>query len=87
MDVTARFGKNLACRRHDAGLTQAELAARASMHRTEVSLLERGERCPRIETLLKLVGAFWVDPAGLLERIAWVPEPGGDGRYVVPDPH
>ncbi len=79
MNVAARFGNNLARLRHDAGLTQADLAARVSMHRPEVSLLERGRRCPRIDTLLKLAWALSLDAAALLEETASVPEPRGDG--------
>ena len=38
--------ENLERLRDRAGLTQAELGYRASLHRTEISLLERGGRLP-----------------------------------------
>ena len=41
-----RFGENLERCRERAGLTQAELGYQASLHRTEISLLERGKRLP-----------------------------------------
>ena len=50
------FGKNLhRCR---SGLSQETLAVCASLHRTEIGLLEREERLPRIDTLLKLAGGL-----------------------------
>jgi transcriptional regulator with XRE-family HTH domain len=44
-----RFGQNLARCREGADVSQEELSFRASIHRTEVSLLERGERMPRVD--------------------------------------
>ncbi len=43
----------------------------AGLHRTEVGILERGERKPRIDTLVKLASALEVTPEALLEGIAW----------------
>jgi transcriptional regulator with XRE-family HTH domain len=37
-----QFGVNLAAERKKAGLSQEDLAFRADLHRTEVSLIERG---------------------------------------------
>jgi len=42
-----QFGRNLARERERVGLSQEELGVRASLHRTAVSQLERGERVPR----------------------------------------
>ena len=61
VDVAKRFGANLARARRAAGLTQEELALRASVHRTQVGLLETGKRQPRIETVVKLAGALSID--------------------------
>ncbi len=46
MDVAGVFGDNLARCRRAADITQEELSVRASLHRTEVSQLERGLRIP-----------------------------------------
>lgn len=86
MDVAERFGLNLARLRQASGLTQADLAARTSIHRTEVSLLERGRRRPRIDNLVKLAGALSVDVDALLEGIAWVPPSIGTGHFELPGP-
>jgi transcriptional regulator with XRE-family HTH domain len=78
VSVAERFGQNLARLRERAGVTQEDLAFRASLHRTEIGLLERGGRIPRVDTLAKLAGALGVPPAELLDGIVWEP---GDVRY------
>jgi transcriptional regulator with XRE-family HTH domain len=77
MDVAAQFGDNLARCRKLADVSQDELSVRASVHRTEISQLERGLRIPRIDTLAKLSGSLEVEPSELLEGIDWSP---GDVR-------
>ena len=67
MDIAARFGDNLARCRKRADLSQDELSVRASLHRTEISQLERGLRLARIDTLVKLIGS--------LDGMGW--DPGG----------
>jgi len=42
--IAVRFGKNLARCRKLADLSQEELSVMASLHRTEISQLERGLR-------------------------------------------
>jgi transcriptional regulator with XRE-family HTH domain len=76
--VADRFGENLARHRKRAGISQEELGYRASLHRTEVGLIERSERVPRIDTLLKLAGALELPPERLLEGMSWSP-----GRIAV----
>ena len=46
---------------------------RASLHRTEIGLLERGARVPRIDTLIKISSALAIPPGELLEGIDWTP--------------
>jgi transcriptional regulator with XRE-family HTH domain len=78
--VAERFGENLRRVRRREGLSQEQLAVRASLHRTEVGVLERRGRACRIDTLIQLAGAMAVAPGELLDGIAWIPgpEPGGD---------
>ena len=56
-----------------APYTREETGIRASLHRTEIGLLERGERTPRIDTLVKVAGAVGANPADLLAGIDWKP--------------
>lgn len=80
--VAERFAGNLLRARESAGLSQEELAFRAALHRTEIGLLERGVRMPRIDTLAKLAGALDVEPVALLAGIAWDPGDFRPGDFV-----
>ncbi len=81
MTVSERFGENLMIYRKRAGLSQEELGFRASLHRTEISQLERGVRLARIDTLVKLAGALSVPPGDLLRGMAWLPGGTRIGRF------
>jgi len=72
-DFARLFGKNLRHHRKAADLSQEELSFRASLHRTAVGQLERGERVARADTLVKLAGALDIPAGTLLEGIAWRP--------------
>jgi transcriptional regulator with XRE-family HTH domain len=78
IDIAARFGDNLARVRKLADLSQEELSVRASLHRTEISQLERGLRIARVDTLVKLAGSLEVSAEELLAGLDWSP---GDVRY------
>ncbi len=71
--VADRFGENLRRLRRRADVSQEALGVRASLHRTEVGLLERGARVPRIDTIVKLAAGLDVAPAALLSGITWTP--------------
>lgn len=85
MDVAGIFGDNLARCRRAADITQEELSVRASLHRTEVSQLERGLRVPRIDTLIKLAASLEADPKELLTGIIWRPGDVRLGNFKGPD--
>jgi transcriptional regulator with XRE-family HTH domain len=75
--VADRFGENLRRLRRRADVSQEALGFRAELHRTEIGLLERGARVPRIDTIVKLAAGLDVAPAALLSGITWTPgEPG-----------
>jgi transcriptional regulator with XRE-family HTH domain len=84
MNAAQRFGKNLARFRKAAELSQEEVSARASVHRTEISQLERGLRVPRIDTVAKLAGALEIDPGDLFDGIKWEPGSMRPGRFELP---
>ncbi len=48
------FGERLRCLRIQAGLSQEVLAERAGIHTTYVGQLERGEKNPTVDTVMKL---------------------------------
>jgi transcriptional regulator with XRE-family HTH domain len=68
-----RFGLLLTRRRMHAAMSQEELARLVGIHRTEISLLERGGRRPRLDTLLQLAAGVETEPAELLDGMRWVP--------------
>jgi transcriptional regulator with XRE-family HTH domain len=71
-----RFAANLRRARSAAGISQEELGARCELHRTEISLLERAGREPRLATIVKLAGALGTGAAELCEGISWRAEAG-----------
>lgn len=71
MDKRDRFAVNLRRARDVAGISQEELADRCELHRTEVSLLERGGREPRLGTMVKLATALGTTPEELCKGISW----------------
>lgn len=81
--LAQRFGKNLVTARKAADVSQEGLAFLASLHRTEVGMIERGIRLARIDTLVKLAGALEVSPADLLQGIDWKPTDPRVGSFQV----
>jgi transcriptional regulator with XRE-family HTH domain len=51
-EVRRRFADNLRLLRERAGISQEALAKACDLHRTEVSLLERCQRSPRLDTMI-----------------------------------
>jgi transcriptional regulator with XRE-family HTH domain len=71
MEPRDRFAVNLRRARQSKQISQEELGFRCDLHRTEVSLLERGGREPRLGTLVKLAGALDTSPEALCAGIQW----------------
>ncbi|MGH7489152.1 MAG: helix-turn-helix transcriptional regulator, partial [bacterium] len=72
LDVARRFGENLRRVRRQADISQEELGFRSGLHRTEVGLLERGARVPRLDTLLKLAAGLGIRiESPLFEGMSW----------------
>ena len=69
--VRKQFAANLRYYRDRAGLSQEALADICDLHRTEISLLERCKRSPRLETIVILSrGLELGSPGELLEGIS-----------------
>jgi transcriptional regulator with XRE-family HTH domain len=87
LTVAQQFARNAVRCRKRAGFSQEEVGFRASLHRTEIGLLEQGKRMPRIDTFVKLATALEADPAELLHGINWnfpIPAPR-TGTFRVSD--
>jgi transcriptional regulator with XRE-family HTH domain len=84
-DIARQFGANLVRARKRAGLSQEEVGWLASLHRTEIGLLETGSRTPRIDTLIKLASALDVPvDCELLAGITWSPASTQVGAFSLP---
>lgn len=64
-----RFGANLRWIRRREGVSQMELGGEANIHRVGVGAIERGERGPKLHTILKLAWTLEVPAAVLLHGV------------------
>jgi transcriptional regulator with XRE-family HTH domain len=70
-EIRKQFAANLRAARERSGLSQEALAEACQLHRTEISLLERCKRSPRLETLVILArGLELGSPGELLKGIS-----------------
>jgi len=74
MQPRDRFAINLRKARQKARISQEELGFRCDLHRTEISLLERGGREPRLGTIVKLSSSLGVTPEELCAGVRWNPK-------------
>jgi CheY-like chemotaxis protein len=68
VELQLLLGNAIKQQRSALGISQEELAARAGLHRTYVSEVERGERNPSIASIEKLAQALEVSFTSLFER-------------------
>jgi transcriptional regulator with XRE-family HTH domain len=52
-------------------MSQEELSRRSGVHHTETSLLERGGRIPRLDTVIKILEGTNADPRDLFDGVGW----------------
>ena len=87
MDASAEFvaaivGPRIRRIRRGQELSQEALADFAEIHRTQISLIEHGERLPRVDTVIRLAGGLLVPPCELLDGILWEPRGHRPGRMI-----
>lgn len=68
MDLCA-IGARIKTARERAGLTQEDLAAELEMSPTHISVLERGVKAPKLETLVKIANTLHVSTDVLLQDV------------------
>jgi len=66
MDLLTRFAGNVPRLRAKKKLSQKALADKVGISVSYVSMLERGQRSPPLETIEKMAKALGVPPAALL---------------------
>lgn len=78
-DSASAFGRIVRARRLAAELSQEELAARAGLHRTFISMIERGTRNPSLDVIRKLAAGLSTTGTTLVEETE-LAEAAPDGR-------
>lgn len=63
------FGAEIRRRREAIGISQEDLAFRAELHRTYISLLERGRRNPTIGVVAQLAGALGTSMTAIIREV------------------
>ncbi len=66
MDLLGRFATNVRRLRAKKSLSQKALADKVGISVSYVSMLERGQRSPPLETIEKMARALGVPPSSLL---------------------
>jgi len=69
VEARQRFARNLRAHRTRLGLSQEALGDACDLHRTEISLLERAGRDPRLSTIVRIARALKIPPAELLDGV------------------
>ncbi len=82
-ELALRLGEILKAARERAGISQEELGMRAGLHRTAVGQLERGERTPRADSVIRLAGSLGIPAGDLLAGVVWNPSVYQVGDYTV----
>lgn len=68
-NINIRFGKLIATKRKELGISQEELCFRCGVHRTYVGAIERGEKSPTLTTIEKLSEGLNISIANLWEAL------------------
>ena len=74
MAIAPRVGRIIRKYRENAQLSQEELAERSGLHRTYISLVERGRRNITVDALNQIAEALEVYPSRLMSEAEKEPE-------------
>ena len=66
--IGKKFGEAMRELRVSAGYSQEELASEMGLHRTYISMLERGKRLPSLQTVFRLSKIVDILPSKLLKK-------------------
>jgi len=69
LDINKAFGITLKKYREKVFLSQEKLANDCELHRTYISLLERGERSPSLKTIFLLAERLNIEPHLLIKEV------------------
>lgn len=68
-ELKRKYGQAVQWLRHDLGVSQEELAARAEIHRTYLGDIERGNRNVALLNICRIAAALGVKPSELFRRM------------------
>lgn len=80
MPIARRVGRVIRKYRETAGLSQEALAEEAGLHRTYISLVERGRRNISVDALSQIAEALGVYPSRLMADAEKEPEPSSSAE-------
>lgn len=80
MTVAEQIGPDLRRIRRRAEMSQDNLAWRSGIHHTEISLLERGGRIPRLDTCIRILESTGAEAQELVEGIGREEPAGWDQK-------
>lgn len=63
------FGEVLRDIRRQRGISQEELGFESGYHRTYISLLERGQKSPSLNTIFQIAIALEISPSEMIRRV------------------
>ncbi|MCL6479518.1 MAG: helix-turn-helix domain-containing protein [Peptococcaceae bacterium] len=69
MTLEKIFGQVLLDLRKKCGLSQEQLGFKSNYHRTYISLLERGQKSPTLNTIFQLATALNVHPSEIIQHV------------------
>ena len=69
MTVETAFGQTLRSIRQERGFSQERLGFESGLHRTYISLLERGHKSPSLNTVFQLAKALKVRPSEIIQGV------------------
>lgn len=59
-EITIQFGQQVQKLRKVLGLSQEEFAYRCNINRTYMGAVERGEKCPSLQTIAKIANGLGI---------------------------
>ncbi|HEY2056425.1 MAG TPA: helix-turn-helix transcriptional regulator [Solirubrobacterales bacterium] len=80
-DPVAILASNLERLMRSRGLSSDALAAKSGIDPLRLRDFLKGREEATAEDLLRLAGAFGIEPGQLLTGVAWIPDEQGGGEY------
>lgn len=84
--ISTALGARVKAARHEADISQEELAFAALVNRTYISSIERGIANPSVETLANICYCLGITLADLFEPLTISLKPSGERRTNVANP-